>query len=44
MNKHTLKKMGTKFLIDSNTINKIISSIDFTKNDRLIEIGPGKVR
>ena len=43
MNKHTpKKKWGQNFLIDSNTINKIISSIDFTKNDRLIEIGPGK--
>ena len=33
MNKHTpKKKWGQNFLIDSNTINKIISSIDFTKN------------
>lgn len=43
MNKHTpKKKWGQNFLIDSNTINKIISSIKFTKNDRLIEVGPGK--
>ena len=43
MNKHTpKKKWGQNFLIDSNTINKIVSSIDFTKNDRLLEIGPGK--
>ena len=43
MNKHTpKKKWGQNFLIDSNTINKIVSSIDFTENDRLLEIGPGK--
>ena len=43
MNKHIpKKKWGQNFLIDSNTINKIISSIDFTNNDRLLEIGPGK--
>ena len=43
MNKHTpKKKWGQNFLIDSNTINKIVSSINFTKNDRLLEIGPGK--
>ena len=43
MNKHIpKKKWGQNFLIDSNTVNKIVSSIDFTKNDRLLEIGPGK--
>ena len=43
MKKHTpKKKWGQNFLIDPNTINKIISSIDSTQNDRLLEIGPGK--
>ena len=34
------KSLGQNFLIDKNTINKIINSIDI-KNKNIIEIGPG---
>jgi 16S rRNA (adenine1518-N6/adenine1519-N6)-dimethyltransferase len=34
------KSLGQNFLIDKNTINKIISKIDITNNN-IIEIGPG---
>jgi 16S rRNA (adenine1518-N6/adenine1519-N6)-dimethyltransferase len=34
------KSLGQNFLIDKNTINKIISKIDISHNN-IIEIGPG---
>ena len=34
------KSLGQNFLIDKNTVNKIINSIDITNNN-IIEIGPG---
>ena len=34
------KSLGQNFLIDQNTVNKIISKIDITNNN-IIEIGPG---
>ena len=37
-----LKKWGQNFLIDQNTINKIIDIIDPKIDENLIEIGPGK--
>jgi len=36
------KKWGQNFLIDQNTILKIIQIIDPKKNDMILEIGPGK--
>ena len=43
MSRHIPKKRwGQNFLIDSNIIDKIISSIDVSSNDRILEIGPGK--
>ena len=36
------KSFGQNFLKDANIISKIVSSIDFDKNDLVIEIGPGK--
>ena len=36
------KSWGQNFIIDQNTINKIISIIDPNKNDIIFEIGPGK--
>lgn len=36
------KSFGQNFLKDKNIINKIVSSIDFTDKDLVIEIGPGK--
>ena len=36
------KSFGQNFLKDSNIINKIVSSVNFTENDLVIEIGPGK--
>jgi 16S rRNA (adenine1518-N6/adenine1519-N6)-dimethyltransferase len=35
------KKFGQNFLIDSHVLNKIIKSADITKEDVVIEIGPG---
>lgn len=35
------KKFGQNFLIDTHVINKIISSAEITKDDLVIEIGPG---
>lgn len=35
------KSFGQNFLKDQNIINKIVSSIDFTSEDIVIEIGPG---
>ena len=43
MSKHIPKKRwGQNFLVDSNIINKIISSIDIKPSDSILEIGPGK--
>lgn len=36
------KSFGQNFLKDVNVINKIVSSINYTHNDLIIEIGPGK--
>ena len=36
-----IKSLGQNFLIDKNVITKIIESADITKNDLVIEIGPG---
>lgn len=36
------KSFGQNFLNDQNIINKIINSINITKDDLIIEIGPGK--
>lgn len=35
------KSLGQNFLIDDNTVNEIIDSADITKQDLVIEIGPG---
>ena len=35
------KKLGQNFLIDDNVIDTIVSSSDLTKQDLVIEIGPG---
>ncbi len=35
------KKFGQNFLIDTHVINKIVGSADLTKDDLVIEIGPG---
>lgn len=35
------KKFGQNFLIDSHVLNKIIASADITKDDFVLEIGPG---
>ena len=35
------KKFGQNFLIDAHVINKIISAADITKDDCVLEIGPG---
>ena len=35
------KSFGQNFLKDQNIINKIINSINITKDDLIIEIGPG---
>lgn len=37
-----LKRFGQNYLIDKNIVNKLISSISLTKNDTVLEIGPGK--
>ena len=43
MNRHIpKKKWGQNFLIDSNVIEKIVSSINISSNDQILEIGPGK--
>ena len=43
MSKHIPKKRwGQNFLVDSNIINKIISSTDIKPSDSILEIGPGK--
>lgn len=35
------KKFGQNFLIDTHVLDKIIAAADITKNDMVIEIGPG---
>lgn len=35
------KKFGQNFLIDTNVLNKIIDSAEITKDDCVLEIGPG---
>ncbi len=35
------KKLGQNFLIDENIIHKIITGAEITKNDIIIEVGPG---
>lgn len=35
------KKFGQNFLIDTHVLNKIISAADITKEDFVIEVGPG---
>lgn len=37
-----LKKFGQNYLIDKNIVQNMILSLDINKNDRIIEIGPGK--
>ena len=41
-NVHPKKYLGQHFLIDENISKKIIDSVDFTKYDKVIEVGPGK--
>ncbi len=36
------KSLGQNFLIDNKVINNIIGSLDATKDDLIIEIGPGR--
>ena len=36
------KKWGQNFLIDKNIIEKIVTSINISSNDQILEIGPGK--
>lgn len=38
---HFKKELGQNFLIDDNIINKIIDNSDITKDDYVLEIGPG---
>ena len=35
------KKFGQNFLIDTNVLNRIISAAEITKEDCVLEIGPG---
>ena len=35
------KKLGQNFLIDDEAINKIVDSANLTKEDLVMEIGPG---
>lgn len=44
LNKHNFnfkKKFGQNFLIDSNILDKIMKAADITKDDCVLEIGPG---
>ena len=36
------KKWGQNFLIDKNTCNKIVSTLNIKSDDCILEIGPGK--
>ena len=35
------KKFGQNFLIDTHVLDKIIAAADITKDDLVLEIGPG---
>ena len=35
------KKFGQNFLIDTHVLEKIVAAADITKDDLVIEIGPG---
>ena len=41
-NVHPKKYLGQHFLIDENISKKIIDSVDFSKYDKVVEVGPGK--
>ena len=41
LNTKPQKKLSQNFLVDKNIVDKIISTIDITTEDTLIEIGPG---
>jgi len=41
-NVHPKKYLGQHFLIDENISKKIIDSVNFSKYDKVIEVGPGK--
>ena len=38
---HFQKKFGQNFLIDTHVLDKIIASAEITKDDYVLEIGPG---
>ena len=40
-NIHTRKKLGQHFLIDDAVLEKILSAAELTKDDTVIEVGPG---
>ena len=40
-NFHFQKKFGQNFLIDSHVLNKIVYAAEITKEDFVLEIGPG---
>lgn len=40
-NFHTTKTLGQNFLIDANIVDNILNSAEVSKNDIIIEIGPG---
>jgi len=35
------KKLGQNFVVDANTVRKIVNAARVTQNDRVVEIGPG---
>ena len=41
LNIYPTKQLGQNFLIDKNTVNKIISVAEVSENDVILEIGPG---
>lgn len=42
MDNHPLKRFGQNFLIDQNVIKKIISELNPSESDTVLEIGPGR--
>lgn len=40
-NIHPSRRLGQNFLIDKNILNKIVQAADLTKDDTVIEVGPG---
>ena len=38
---HHKKRLGQHFIADQNIINKLVASISPSKNDFILEIGPG---